>query len=206
MIHLSSRFLPLLLCLLLVTVVQAAEQVCEADGTCKDACQDSHSECSFWATKGECHDNPNYMLKNCPKACDMCGKNQAQLQKEISKRKTALDEAMESELIVQTPYGAEQEITAGHKDEEKMKAAVANMTKYMDEVVFKDPGHSKVKDTCKNRCVYILLLLRVVLVVIITPIWNLAGCRCNGDREVITNHYENKQSSNTIRQGDSNNH
>lgn len=80
----------------------------------------------------------------------MCGKTKAALAREISKRKQKLEDA-EANDITETPYGVSQEVTPGHKDEAKLKEIVANMSNYMEETVFKDPGHSKVKNDCKNR-------------------------------------------------------
>mmetsp|Transcript_5103 Transcript_5103/g.13443 ORF Transcript_5103/g.13443 Transcript_5103/m.13443 type:complete len:401 (+) Transcript_5103:65-1267(+) len=35
-------------------------------------CVDTNSECSRWATSGECTSNPRYMLGACPAACQQC--------------------------------------------------------------------------------------------------------------------------------------
>lgn len=35
-------------------------------------CLNDHENCDFWASKGECVNNPNYMLKGCRKACNSC--------------------------------------------------------------------------------------------------------------------------------------
>ncbi len=35
-------------------------------------CVDSNFYCSSWASKGQCHSNPDYMLVYCVKSCGMC--------------------------------------------------------------------------------------------------------------------------------------
>ena len=35
-------------------------------------CKDKHESCDFWASKGECENNPNYMLVKCRVSCDVC--------------------------------------------------------------------------------------------------------------------------------------
>mmetsp|Transcript_23701 Transcript_23701/g.56124 ORF Transcript_23701/g.56124 Transcript_23701/m.56124 type:complete len:473 (-) Transcript_23701:1027-2445(-) len=35
-------------------------------------CADKEEECGTWAKAGECTNNPNYMLVNCPISCDSC--------------------------------------------------------------------------------------------------------------------------------------
>lgn len=64
-------------------------ETCNADGTgsCNaetkensndsNDCVDTHKDCSFWASKGECDANPNYMLRNCQKACNVCNSNKS---------------------------------------------------------------------------------------------------------------------------------
>lgn len=49
--------------------------VCKNDDNAKvdeDDCVDGHENCSFWASKGECAANPNYMTENCKKSCNNC--------------------------------------------------------------------------------------------------------------------------------------
>ena len=35
-------------------------------------CVDSHDNCQYWSTIGECEQNPNYMLANCKHSCKIC--------------------------------------------------------------------------------------------------------------------------------------
>ena len=37
-----------------------------------DPCQDSQASCSQWANEGECLNNPNFMLAQCPRSCGTC--------------------------------------------------------------------------------------------------------------------------------------
>ena len=34
-------------------------------------CEDNHVSCEAWASQGECEKNPDYMLANCKKSCDV---------------------------------------------------------------------------------------------------------------------------------------
>jgi glutathione peroxidase len=38
--------------------------------TCCYSADDKHQSCKYWASIGECESNPNYMLANCPVACN----------------------------------------------------------------------------------------------------------------------------------------
>lgn len=69
---------------LLVTQGWAAEQTCDADGTCVassslSSCQDKHELCEFWSSVGECNINQKYMHSYCPKSCKVCDKYSAKL-------------------------------------------------------------------------------------------------------------------------------
>ena len=84
------RTLVVVLCLLLLVSLavfaQDEEKTCElgVDGTCieegdvKNAnpggndCLNKHDSCEFWASAGECEENPRYMLQNCPLSCKIC--------------------------------------------------------------------------------------------------------------------------------------
>mmetsp|Transcript_12480 Transcript_12480/g.26973 ORF Transcript_12480/g.26973 Transcript_12480/m.26973 type:complete len:501 (+) Transcript_12480:262-1764(+) len=68
-----------------VSSEEIADQQCDAsDATCvdtpadaKDAsdpvCTNNDAKCNDWADQGECVANPAYMLKQCMKACGVCG-------------------------------------------------------------------------------------------------------------------------------------
>ena len=36
-------------------------------------CSDNYDKCELWAVEGECGTNPEFMLRNCRKACGGCG-------------------------------------------------------------------------------------------------------------------------------------
>lgn len=35
-------------------------------------CVDKNESCNYWASNGECQNNPDYMLVNCKKSCKNC--------------------------------------------------------------------------------------------------------------------------------------
>jgi ShK domain-like len=35
-------------------------------------CNDTHSQCEFWASEGECVANPGYMMRSCRLSCNVC--------------------------------------------------------------------------------------------------------------------------------------
>ena len=39
----------------------------------KDVCKEENENCCSWAEKGECEQNPSYMLASCQKSCNLCG-------------------------------------------------------------------------------------------------------------------------------------
>lgn len=43
-----------------------------SDDTEEDECADTDERCTFWASSGECVNNPNYMHIYCPVSCDTC--------------------------------------------------------------------------------------------------------------------------------------
>ena len=40
----------------------------------EEQCSDNHKYCSYWSKIGECGKNPSWMLVNCKKSCQQCGK------------------------------------------------------------------------------------------------------------------------------------
>ena len=151
------------------------ESECAVDGTCtalpdKDHrannCEDLEENCVFWAKSGECDANPNYMLRNCPNACNVCsfltaaaeaGNNYATdlspLDKEIKRRLKEKEKKEEESVdLTETPYGVAQVIDKrDHDVHVQLEGNLQNMTDYMDRIVFQDEGHAKVKAECKNR-------------------------------------------------------
>jgi len=74
----------LLIALLLVAPTTPSEQECVVgdDGSCmeNEGCVDKHESCDEWARSyEECYNNPNYMLRQCPRACNMCDKSPSEL-------------------------------------------------------------------------------------------------------------------------------
>ncbi len=160
-----------LLFLLLVASLQSAgvatanQAECSVDGTCTslpnaednaNSCKDMNENCEFWAESGECDANANYMLRNCPNACDICSfMTSGELDKEISRRLAEKKKKEDALLdLTETPYGVAQDIKSTDLDTHiKLTDALQNMTDYMEQIVFQDEGHVKVKKECKNRCV-----------------------------------------------------
>jgi hypothetical protein len=166
--HLLSLVLLLLLSSATTTTAAVVEeQECTADGTCTSetvvetvaksevvVCSNNHKECDHWASLGECDANPNFMLHNCLKACNVCHLNKAQITKKIDKISSDKEKDVD---LTETPYGVKQQA-----ENDKQREIVQNMTDYMEEVVFQDPGHAKVKKDCKNRYVTTTEYLYVV--------------------------------------------
>lgn len=40
----------------------------------RSSCLDSHQDCHYWSSTGECTKNKNYMEKTCKYSCNMCPK------------------------------------------------------------------------------------------------------------------------------------
>jgi hypothetical protein len=116
-------------------------------------CQNQHEHCEFWASKGECDNNPKFMLTNCQQACQSCNWDSKRLERVIKEKlseKAAKDEA--SIDPNETPYGVQQQQDGRNETEqEQILARIQNVTNYMDTIVFVDPAYNKVKDKCRNR-------------------------------------------------------
>jgi ShK domain-like len=37
-----------------------------------EICHDKDARCLFWAERGECSNNPNFMKNSCPQSCEFC--------------------------------------------------------------------------------------------------------------------------------------
>jgi hypothetical protein len=52
---------------------QRSREAAEAAGKASPpACEDTHEDCGFFAEEGECDNNQEWMVKNCPKSCGVC--------------------------------------------------------------------------------------------------------------------------------------
>ncbi len=52
---------------------QRSREAAEAAGKAPPPpCEDTHEDCGFFAEEGECENNQEWMVKNCPKACGVC--------------------------------------------------------------------------------------------------------------------------------------
>ena len=41
-------------------------------GAVRAACADYNTNCAYWASVGECNNNPAYMLNYCQQSCNVC--------------------------------------------------------------------------------------------------------------------------------------
>ena len=144
---------------LTTTTTDAADTTTTTTVTTKpeDDCPDMNETCDYWASLGECDANPKYMLHNCRKSCHVCHWTKSQITREVNQRLgvgTKDDKKEEEEVVdlTETPYGVTQSTASANKEEElKLQETIQNMTNYMEQIVFQDPGHVKVKKECKNR-------------------------------------------------------
>jgi hypothetical protein len=108
-------------------------------------CQDDHHQCAQWATDGECEavtGNPEYMYRNCPRSCNICGRGdvEAILRQALRLRS--------SDLSV-SGWGEEQQIPPANKKE--IETLLADVEKYMLEVVNAEEKYKSFKKKCQNR-------------------------------------------------------
>jgi len=135
------------------------EGECSVEGTCSEVdatvtatpktertrgqkkCANKHEDCDKWANVGECINNPNYMLADCPISCDSCPK--------------ALDlpDEMLDLLDAVAKYGKEQKIEGEHAS--KTIEVVRKTVAYMDNEVYgEDVTHNlseQVLQECTNK-------------------------------------------------------
>jgi len=70
-----------------------------------DPCGDKHVDCSFWASTGECDVNPNYMLNNCAKSCDVCPHVGTENNTVSARSASCFDEEASSECMNRASHG-----------------------------------------------------------------------------------------------------
>ena len=80
----TRHFFPLVLVFTLIILskvkfISAQSKECKNDSSREERrvkappkCGDAMKECKEWAERGECENNPSYMLSNCLKSCDIC--------------------------------------------------------------------------------------------------------------------------------------
>ena len=128
----------------------------ETDSKDDPMCQDMHELCSFWAEKGECNANPNYMHTNCAKSCNKCAPSKDKIDSNTSdddSNSQELDASIDpdthdslTEASVQ--FGVKQ--TAQGTRAEDTLQRLASTLKYMNsESVLALPAN--IQTECKNR-------------------------------------------------------
>ena len=73
-------------------------------------CQDEDSHCASWADHGECDNNPNYMLKHCPRSCLQCTDQAEELQRKLDKEKKKIRTWTNTELEFGEDMGVKQNL------------------------------------------------------------------------------------------------
>lgn len=145
------------LILLACCAARAAEVIIDADGTMSEtespggsyapSCEDKEELCEFWASEGECQENPDYMKNYCAKACNVCGPGLGQ--RKFEPTDTDLEQLLE---LVQS-YG-ERQVVEG-SEASKTMLVLRKMHVYMKNFVHREnPTHSLTPDTikkCTNR-------------------------------------------------------
>jgi prolyl 4-hydroxylase len=117
------------------------EKICDADGAGGSSCGNKHENCDFWAGKGECEANPNYMKNNCALACGVCGQ----------KARLPTSEDREQILELVKKYGEPQEAEGG--DAMATLLVIRKTISYMRNFVLRDkPTHTLSEDTIK-KCI-----------------------------------------------------
>ena len=133
-----------------------SEYLINADGSIggaepTDICQDQHENCNFWAHRGECESNPQYMLQVCPKTCRSCSLT---MPEELEEEEEETFEEEEEEYLA---LGVPQTIEGDSA--EIVRQTIEDAFDYMENVVLANPDKypQVLVDGCKNReplCAY----------------------------------------------------
>jgi prolyl 4-hydroxylase len=115
----------------------------EGDDNDED-CKDSHEQCSFWASKGECENNPNYMHLHCMKSCKTCPQSET---KKVTGRH--LDDDSKALLAQTTAFGIAQ--TAEGVQYADILTSIQATIKYMNSEETKRTVPAKILQDCQNR-------------------------------------------------------
>jgi prolyl 4-hydroxylase len=108
-----------------------------ADSDAEDnGCDNKEEECEFWASEGECEENPSYMHVECAKACGTCS------------------DYRQPKLPDGRTFGVAQQVEGG--DTDLVEALIFDSEKYMEQV-WNDDKYKGVRERCQNRhelCAY----------------------------------------------------
>jgi hypothetical protein len=119
----------------------------ENDGEGSD-CQDDNPKCFDWAKRGECDNNPGYMLQGCRRSCIQCPDQADLLAKILEEKRKKIRVWAKDELEVAADMGKEQNlenIGFGVSVEQASARIIAAREHIQNEEL--DEG---VKDICKN--------------------------------------------------------
>ena len=129
------------------THVEADEHQCRVSATGEKICEatslleNKHENCDFWAERGECTANANWMKKNCAKACQALRPPEP----------TSADREQILELVKE--YGEPQEAEGAEASATLL--VIRQTISYMRNFVLRDqPTHTMTEDTiqkCRNR-------------------------------------------------------
>lgn len=111
----------------------------EEENSANPDCVDSHTNCDFWAEKGECESNPTYMLANCMKSCGACPK--AEIKKRVLEEGDEILQGSKKYGVKQRAEGEKKGLTFA-----RLEDAMAYME---SEQVVHLP--KKVRESCQNR-------------------------------------------------------
>ena len=115
-----------------------------------ESCVDFHEKCQFWASKGECQNNPDYMLQDCPKSCNSCDKsNLVQELIKIEEEANKVASLSDEDVLEQSAKYGDKQVALGNEKSQTLDN-VRSFLQYMesDEV---QTLPTKYRDGCRNR-------------------------------------------------------
>lgn len=120
----------------------------------EEGCKDTHELCYFWASQGECENNPGYMLTGCPRSCRQCGGEEVREMIDHLEEKPIkiLDE---QKMLIESSmrFGVEQEVSGEQSVDTLL--VIRKSLSYMDHFVHAEkPTHvmsSKIIKVCENK-------------------------------------------------------
>ena len=105
-------------------------------------CIDNDKNCNFWASKGECDTNSNYMQAQCPKSCGVC-------EKVSSVERNTGSVAEEAVILAETAEFGIKQVAEGDKKKETLKHIEQSVQYMKSEQV--TTLSANLIETCQNR-------------------------------------------------------